>query len=68
MFAEEKDMLYENYALVNMTRAQLAAMPKSRENQYGAEALMLRNDVPAGMTTERTTIEDIMLYMAREER
>jgi len=73
MFAEEKDMLYENYALVNMTKTQLAAMPKgsvlgSRENQYGAEALMLRNDVPAGMTTERTTIEDIMLYMAREER
>ena len=67
MFAEE------NYALVNMTKTQLAAMPKgsvlgSRENQYGAEALMLRNDVPAGMTTERTTIEDIMLYMAREER
>ena len=73
VFAEEKDMLYENYALVNMTRAQLAAMPKgsvlgSRENQYGAEALMLRNDVPAGMTTERTTIEDIMLYMAKEDR
>lgn len=73
MFVEEKDLLYENYALVNMTKTQLSGMPKgsvlgSRENQYGAEALMLRNDVPAGMTTERTTIEDIMLYMAREER
>ena len=48
-------------------------MPKgsvlgSRENSYGAEVLMLRNDVPAGMVPERTTIEDIMLYMAREER
>lgn len=73
MFAEEKDMLYENYALVNMTRAQLAAMPKgsvlgSRENSYGAEVLMLRSDIPAGMVPERITIEDIMLYMAREER
>ena len=73
VFAEEKDMLYENYALVNMTRAQLAAMPKgsvlgSRENSYGAEVLMLRSDIPAGMVPERITIEDIMLYMAREER
>ena len=73
MFVEEKDLLYENYALVNMTKAQLSGMPKgsvlgSRENQYGAEVLMLRSDIPAGMVPERITIEDIMLYMAREER
>ena len=73
VFAEEKDLLYENYALVNMTKTQLAAMPKgsvlgSRENSYGAEVLMLRSDIPAGMVPERITIEDIMLYMAREER
>ena len=73
MFVEEKDMLYENYALVNMTKAQLSGMPKgsvlgSRENSYGAEVLMLRSDIPAGMVPERITIEDIMLYMAREER
>lgn len=35
---------------------------------YGAEVLMLRSDIPAGMVPERITIEDIMLYMAREER
>ena len=29
---------------------------------------MLRSDIPAGMVPERITIEDIMLYMAREER
>lgn len=73
VFAEEKDMLYENYALVNMTKTQLSGMPKgsvlgSRENSYGAEVLMLRSDIPAGMVPERITIEDIMLYMAREER
>lgn len=73
MFVEEKELLYEKYALVNMTKTQLAGMPKgsvlgSRENSYGAEALMLRKDIPAGMTSERITIEDIMLYMAREER
>ena len=73
MFVEEKDLLYENYALVNMTKTQLSGMPKgsvlgSRENSYGAEVLMLRSDIPAGMVPERITIEDIMLYMAREER
>lgn len=73
MFVEEKDLLYENYALVNMTKTQLSGMPKgsvlgSRENSYGAEVLMLRSDIPAGMVPERITIEDIMLYMAREAR
>ena len=73
MFVEEKDLLYENYALVNMTKTQLSGMSKgsvlgSRENSYGAEVLMLRSDIPAGMVPERITIEDIMLYMAREER
>ena len=73
VFVEEKDLLYENYALVNMTKTQLSGMPKgsvlgSRENSYGAEVLMLRSDIPAGMVPERITIEDIMLYMAREER
>ena len=73
VFAEDKDLLYENYALVNMTKTQLSGMPKgsvlgSRENSYGAEVLMLRSDIPAGMVPERITIEDIMLYMAREER
>ena len=73
MFVEEKDLLYENYALVHMTKTQLLGMPKgsvlgSRENSYGAEVLMLRSDIPAGMAPERITIEDIMLYMAREER
>lgn len=73
MFVEEKDLLYEKYALVNMTKAQLSGMPKgsvlgSRENSYGAEALMLRERVPAGMAQERITIEDIMLYMAKEGR
>lgn len=73
MFVEEKDLLYEKYALVNMTKAQLSDMPKgsvlgSRENSYGAEALMLRERVPAGMAQERITIEDIMLYMAKEGR
>ena len=57
----------------DLTAAQLAAMPKgsvlgSRENSYGAEVLMLRSDIPAGMVPERITIEDIMLYMARKER
>ncbi|MBS7388044.1 MAG: ABC transporter ATP-binding protein, partial [Eubacteriales bacterium] len=28
MFVEEKDLLYENYALVNMTKTQLSGMPK----------------------------------------
>lgn len=68
---EEKDRLLEEYALVKLTREQLAeldpaAVAGKKVTAYGAEALVRRNLIPAHFTTERTNLEDIILFLAQE--
>lgn len=42
MFVEEKDLLYENYALVNMTKTQLSACLRAACLAAGRTAMGLR--------------------------
>lgn len=68
---EEKDRLLEEYALVKLPASQLealdpAAVAGRKEGPYGAEALVKRSGIPAGFLTERTSLEDIILFLAKE--
>ena len=68
---EEKDRLLEEYALVKLTADQLstldpAAVAGKKVGPYGAEALVRRDLIPAGFVTERTSLEDIILFLAKE--
>ena len=68
---EEKDRLLEEYALVKLTGEQLealdpAAVAGKKAGPYGAEALVRRALIPAGFVTERTALEDIILFLAKE--
>ena len=68
---EEKDRLLEEYALVKLPREQLEALDPTavagkRTGPYGAEALVRRALIPAGFVTERTSLEDIILFLAKE--
>ena len=68
---EEKDRLLEEYALVKLTGEQLdaldpAAVAGKKQGPYGAEALVRRALIPAGFVTERTSLEDIILFLAKE--
>ena len=68
---EEKDRLLEEYALVKLTGEQLSALDPAavagkKVGPYGAEALVRRDLVPGGFVTERTTLEDIILFLAKE--
>ena len=68
---EEKDRLLEEYALVKLTGEQLAALDPAavagrRLGPYGAEALVKRDLIPAGFVPERTSLEDIILFLAKE--
>lgn len=68
---EEKDRLLEEYALVKLTAGQLeeldpAAVAGRRVGPYGAEALVRREKLPAGFVPERTSLEDIILFLAKE--
>ncbi len=68
---EEKDRLLEEYALLKLPRAQLdeldpEAVAGCKCTPYGATALVRRERIPAQFTTERTTLEDIILFLAQE--
>ena len=67
---EEKDRLLEEYALVKLPASQLeeldsAAVAGKKIGPYGAEALVLREKIPAGFATEHTTLEDIILFLVK---
>ena len=73
LFCEEKDRLLEIYGLLSCSKADLAALPRSavagkRETDYGVEALVRRKAVPPGLPLHRAGIEDIIVYLAKEER
>ena len=72
VFFEEKDALYEKYAVLRAPletlRSCADAVVAVHRGEFGAGALVLRAKLPAGIPVERAGIEDIMLYFARGER
>lgn len=73
VFSEAKDDLYEKYAIVHCTNEEYEKLNKSnniigcRKNQFGVDALVLKNILKPGMTVDNAGIEDIMLYIVKEK-
>lgn len=70
---EEKDRLLESYSLVKLTEDQLDELPKDsyigvRRGKYSCEVLMENKKIPEGFAREHTTLEEIILFTARDER
>ncbi len=70
LFCEDKDVLLDTYAVVKGSTEQMRALDRNtliglQSNAFGAQALMKRRDIPAGMTVQHTTIEDIMLHFVK---
>lgn len=70
VLCEEKDKLLEEYALIRLTEERLRELPEEsiisrRASSYGTEALVLRGGIPAAIPTEHTSLEDIILFMAK---
>ncbi len=67
----EKDALLEKYGLVRGSREQLAALGPAvrgrKETPYGAEALVERAGVPAGTPVQGIGLEDLFVYLVKEE-
>lgn len=69
---EEKDALREQYAVVRVPREQAAQLDRAailgkRETPYGAELLLRRQHVPAGWDCAPVSIEELFVYMVRED-
>lgn len=67
---EEKDRLMDEYAILKTSQATLTQLPpetivSSRTNAYGVEALVRKERLANGITTEYTSLEDIILFLAK---
>ena len=70
VLCEEKDRLLEEYAIVKTTQSALDQLPQdaiisSKSSQYGVEALVKKEQLPHGMQPEFTTLENIILFLAK---
>ncbi|MDE7010957.1 MAG: ABC transporter ATP-binding protein [Oscillospiraceae bacterium] len=73
VLCEEKDVLLDTYGILKCTREQLSNIPEEaihgkRVGAYGAEALVERKLIPRGLTVDRANLEDIILYLVKEEK
>ena len=73
MLCEEKDQLLATYGLVPCSAETLAALPDGavqhkKESPYGVEALVLRDAVPADIPVRPISIEELFLFMVKEEK
>ncbi len=69
LLCEEKDRLCEAYALVRGTAEQLTARPPPlgvRRTPYGAEAVVPRASLPAGMESSPVELEQLFIWMVKE--
>ena len=73
LFSEEKDVLKSRYVLVHADETSIGTLPSSavlgvRRRQFGTDALVRADSVPAGWETEPVCLEDIVLFTARRNR
>ena len=72
MLCEEKDNLLEQYVFINTTEDQLAELDENaikgkRSNNWSTEAIVDKNMIPQSFTTKPVSIEDLFVFMAKEE-
>lgn len=73
LLCEEKDVLLGQYGILHGTAAQIAelapgAVLHKQESAYGAEALVIRDAVPSGMSLSPVSIEELFVFIIKEAK
>ena len=73
MLCEEKDVLLEKYRFINLTEQQLSeldptAIKGKKVGKFSVEAIADAEKIPSGFTSSPITIEDLFVFMAKEEK
>ena len=73
LLCQEKDRLLDAYCIARCGREELdrldpAAVLGRKVNAYGAQAIVRREVVPAGMASGPVSIEELFLFMVKEEK
>lgn len=69
ILCQEKDELLNEYAFVQGSSGQIDSLDPigRRDGRFGTEAIVRRCHVPEGMKIRPVTIEDLFIFMAKEE-
>lgn len=72
VLCEEKDVLLEKYGILKLSEQELLDIPKNsivrkEKKSFGYEVLAYRDRVNSNFKFEHTVLEDIVLFMAKEE-
>ena len=73
LLCEEKDLLLGQYGIVHGAAEQLdaidpAAVIGKRVNAYGGQMIVRRDAVPAGMAVSPVSMEELFVFMVKEEK
>ncbi|MDE7246030.1 MAG: ABC transporter ATP-binding protein [Oscillospiraceae bacterium] len=73
VLCEEKDVLLDRYGILKCSKEEFGTVPENavhgvRNGTYGVEALVERDRVRGGLLVERATLEDIILYLSKEDK
>ena len=73
LLCREKDELLGQYGIIRCTPEELDVLaPDSvlhrKDTAWGSEAIVSRSSVPEGMTVSPVTIEELFIYMVKEEK
>jgi ABC-2 type transport system ATP-binding protein len=69
MLCREKDELLNEYAFVQGSKEEIDGLDPigRRDGRFGTEAIVRREHIPAGMKTSPINIEELFIFMAKEE-
>lgn len=70
---EEKDILFEKYGFINASEKAIEELEKSavmgkKKHKFGTEAVVIRDKIPSGFDIKPVTIEELFVYMSKEEK
>ena len=73
LLCEEKDQLLEEYGMLHCTAAQLEELdPRGiiyrKSTPYGAQAILRRQAAPEGLNLSPISIEELFVFMVKEDR
>ena len=68
---EEKDVILNKFSLINISKDSVSDIPKEaivglKENKYSTEILVRKEMVNKGFKSEHFSLEDVILFMAKE--
>lgn len=72
VLCEEKDALLDKYTIVKLAGESIQALPedavvRKKKTSYGYEALVIKDQINRTFSQERITLEDIILFLAKED-